>query len=59
MQLDKFSGDYKIMKEDYDNRISKLEFELSDVGNDKHSIEGLLNRGFDNLISLTKHIPKR
>ncbi|AWG25854.1 hypothetical protein FK004_11790 [Flavobacterium kingsejongi] len=45
--------DYKIMKEYYGNRISKLESQLSDVGNDKHSIEELLNRGFDNLINLT------
>lgn len=44
--------DYKVMKEDYNERIANLERELSLVANEKHSIEELLNKGVDNLIML-------
>ncbi|WP_163407113.1 hypothetical protein [Flavobacterium ajazii] len=46
--------DYKVMKEDYHERITNLERELSMVVNEKHSIEELLNKGVDNLIKLNE-----
>ncbi|WP_370635825.1 recombinase family protein [Flavobacterium sp. JAS] len=46
--------DYKMMKEDYNGRITNLERELSLVVNDKHSIEELLVKGVDNLIKLNE-----
>ncbi|URC11662.1 hypothetical protein [Flavobacterium sp. B183] len=42
------------MKEDYHERITNLERELSMVVNEKHSIEELLNKGVDNLIMLNE-----
>jgi site-specific DNA recombinase len=44
--------DYKMIKDDYNERITNLERELSAVVTDKHSIEGLLVKGVDNLIML-------
>jgi len=46
--------DYKMMKDDYNERITNLERELSLAVNEKNSIEGLLVKGVDNLIKLNE-----
>ncbi|WP_432419444.1 recombinase family protein [Flavobacterium flavigenum] len=48
------ADDYKMMKEDYNLRITNLERELSSIVKDKHSIESLLVKGVDNLIKLNE-----
>ena len=50
LQID--ASDYRSMKLDYTDKITKLERELSEVSNDRQSIDGLLNCGIDNLINL-------
>jgi DNA invertase Pin-like site-specific DNA recombinase/transcription elongation factor Elf1 len=50
MQID--PSDYRLMKLDYSEKISKLEYELSEISSDKQSIAGLLNSGIENLIRL-------
>ena len=50
LQID--ASDYRSMKVDYTDKISKLEHELSEISNDRQSIDGLLNCGIDNLIKL-------
>jgi site-specific DNA recombinase len=50
MQID--PSDYKMMKHDYEEKITKLESKLAEVSNDKYTIDDLLNKGLDNLISL-------
>ncbi len=46
------TSDYRSMKLDYSEKITKLEHELSEVSNDRQSIDGLLNCGIENLIKL-------
>ncbi|WP_074722154.1 recombinase family protein [Flavobacterium frigoris] len=50
MQID--PSDYRLMKLDYSEKITKLESELSEISSDKQSIAGLLNSGIENLIRL-------
>ena len=50
LQID--ASDYRSMKLDYTDKITKLEHELSEVSNDRQSIDGLLNCGIENLIKL-------
>ncbi len=50
MQIE--SSDYKMMKDDYGNKIRKLELEFSNIANDKKGIQELLNQGIENFIKL-------
>ena len=46
------SDDYQKMKTEYGKIINRLEIKLSNISDDKQSIEGLMNTGIDRLMQL-------
>lgn len=50
--------DYNLMKNEYSTIIQKLERQLSEVSDDRGSIEQLMNKGIDNLLKLGEALEK-
>lgn len=50
--------DYNLMKNEYSTIIQKLERQLSEVSDDRGSIEQLMNKGIDNLLRLGEALEK-
>ena len=47
-------ADYRKIKSDYEEKISRLEAKISAIANDIENIEPLLNKGLENLLKLDK-----